>query len=475
MTAVSKATIVGVIGAGTMGAGIAQVAAAAGHEVLLFDASQGAAATGIARLAKGLDGLVAKDRMSRADADGLIGRIKVAGVLSDLAPAGLVIEAIVEKLEVKQSVFRELEAVLSPDAVIATNTSSISVTSIGAALERPGQLVGMHFFNPAPVMKLVEVVSGIATEPAVAQMIHETATLWGKVAVHTKSTPGFIVNRVARAFYGEPMRLLEEGVATVETLDGLLRHGGGFRMGPFELMDLIGNDVNFAVSRSVFDAMFQEPRFRPSLLQQELVGSGRLGRKSGRGWYDYSKLGAPVTDAAASADTEGAVWGALSLDRDEERAGIVIALTDGQTAAQRQAQVGSPVIVHDLVTASRKGGWVGFAASSRISAAEKQSFVATLAAQGLVAVELPDWPGLVVLRTLALIANEGFEAVLQGIADEAGIDAAMIYGVNYPKGPIAWAREVGLDRICSLLSHVGAATGDMRYRPSLRLRMSVHA
>jgi 3-hydroxybutyryl-CoA dehydrogenase len=366
-------------------------------------------------------------------------------------------------------VFAELEKILSGTAILATNTSSISVTSIGAALRRPEQLVGMHFFNPAPVMKRVEVVAGVATRRDVTETVCDTATAWGKVAVHTKSTPGFIVNRVARAFYAEPMRLLEEGVACPETFDGLFRKGGGFRMGPFELMDLIGNDVNFTVSQSVFEAFFYEARFRPSLLQQELVNAGHLGRKSGKGWYDYSSSVERIeeaTDARAASP-----WRTLALDGEEERDGVIIVLTDGRRAAKRAAETGKPVILHDLVAVKSPGAHVGFATSPEVSEVQKQAFVASLSAQRFKAVHLPDWPGLVVLRTLALIANEGFEAVLQGVGTEEGVDRAMLYGVNYPKGPIAWAREIGLQHIHSVLSNLQAMTGDLRYRPSLRLKL----
>jgi 3-hydroxybutyryl-CoA dehydrogenase len=240
-------------------------------------------------------------------------------------------------------------------------------------------------------------------------------------------------------------------------------------MGPFELMDLIGNDVNFAVSQSVFEAFFYEPRFRPSLLQQELVNAGHLGRKSGKGWYDYSSQaeannGVVETPAAST-------WQALSLGGEEERDGLIIALTDGRRAATRSADSGRPVILHDLVANKDAGAHVGFAASPEVTEEQKQNFVATVTAQGFRAIELPDWPGLVVLRTLALIVNEGFEAVQQGIGTEEGVDSAMIYGVNYPKGPIVWARAIGLSRIYSVLSNLQAATGDMRYRPSLRLKL----
>lgn len=472
MAGLAKDGIVAVIGAGTMGAGIAQVAAAAGHRVLLHDAAPGAAEAGRERLGQGLSALAAKGRMETTAVQAILDRIQVADSLENLAPAALVIEAIVERLDVKQDLFTRLESIVSPDTILATNTSSLSVTAIAAALEHPSRMVGMHFFNPAPVMKLVEVISGLATSPDVAELTLQTARAWGKVAVPARSTPGFIVNRVARAYYGEPLRLAEEGVADPATLDALLTGGGGFRMGAFALMDLIGHDVNYAVSQSVFEAYYHEPRFRPSILQKELVDAGRLGRKSGRGFFDYAE--GAETPAPATVEASGALLDPpVTLGGEDRRPGFMIALTDGRLSREREHEAGQPVILHDLLDDGAKQKRVGFTASPGITSEQKRAFVASLAAQGIAATELPDWPGLVVMRTLAAIANEGFEAMLQQVADEAGIDNAMRFGVNYPKGPIAWAREIGLHRILSVLESLQKQTGDMRYRPSFGLRRAV--
>lgn len=472
MAGLAKDGIVAVIGAGTMGAGIAQVAAAAGHLVLLHDAAQGAAKAGRERLEQGLSALVAKGKMESAAAQTIIGRIQVAETLADLAPAALVIEAIVERLDIKQGLFAQLESIVAEDTVLATNTSSLSVTAIAAALRHPARMVGMHFFNPAPVMKLVEVISGLATSPKVAELILQTATAWGKVAVPARSTPGFIVNRVARAYYGEPLRLAEEGVADPATLDALLTGGGGFRMGPFALMDLIGHDVNYAVSQSVFDAYHHEPRFRPSILQKELVDAGRLGRKTGRGFFDYAQ-GAALPTPATVRPSGAPLDPPVSLGGEDRRPGFLIALTDGRLARDREHETGQPVILHDLLEDGASQKRVGFTASPGVTFGQKQAFVASLAVQGIAATELPDWPGLVVMRTISAIANEGFEAMLQQVADETGIDNAMRFGVNYPKGPISWAREIGLSRILSVLESLQKQTGDMRYRPSFGLRRTV--
>ena len=358
MNAIRPDQTVAIVGSGTMGAGIAQIAAAAGHRVLVHDARVDAARQAVGKIAAALEKRAAQGKLSRDGASAIVGRIGTCAGLGDLAPAALVVEAIVEDLAAKQGLFRDLESAVGADAVLATNTSSISITAIAAALRRPERLVGMHFFNPVPVMALVEVVSGAATEPQAAETVFATAAAWGKSPVHARSTPGFIVNRVARPFYAEALRVLGEGGGDIATLDAVMREAGGFRMGPFELMDLIGNDVNFAVTRSVHDAFFQDPRFTPSLIQQELVAAGFLGRKSGRGFYRYgdgvdrpAATSLPLGPKPGSVVIGGGLEGLLPLmegcgivvDRDgtygriEVDGRVAIALTDGRTATERMA------------------------------------------------------------------------------------------------------------------------------------------
>ncbi|MFN2565582.1 MAG: 3-hydroxyacyl-CoA dehydrogenase NAD-binding domain-containing protein [Gemmatimonadaceae bacterium] len=289
-------TIVGVLGAGAMGSGIAHVAAAAGHRVVVGDSRPEALAKAEQGIRKSLVRDVEKRRVDRARADQIVSRIRFAAPHTGAVGApdydafgdcGLVIEAIVEDLEIKRDAFRRLERSALREAILATNTSSLAVTAIASACARAGRVVGVHFFNPAPVMPLVEIVPGLATDPAVTSSVRALVDSWAKTTVLAKDTPGFIVNRVARPFYGESLRILDEGIADVPTIDWAMRTIGGFRMGPFELMDLIGLDVNYAVTRSVFEALYFDPRYRPSLTQRRLIEAGFLGRKSDRGFYDY--------------------------------------------------------------------------------------------------------------------------------------------------------------------------------------------
>jgi 3-hydroxybutyryl-CoA dehydrogenase len=298
--------IVGVVGAGAMGAGIAQVAAAAGHKVVLSDSKAGASAKARESMTASLAKLVEKGKLDAAARDALLARISfvdalLARDLSIYKDCGIVIEAVVEDLAVKRTLFASLGAVVAPTAILATNTSSLSVASIASAPVNPDRVVGIHFFNPAPVMPLVEIVSALSTSADVAAQSRSLVDSWGKTTVRATDTPGFIVNRIARPFYGESLRVLEEGFADCATIDWALRELGGFRMGPFELMDFIGNDVNYAVSSSVFEGMFYDPRYKPALTQRRLVESGRLGRKTKLGYYDYrdgATMPAPNEDRA---------------------------------------------------------------------------------------------------------------------------------------------------------------------------------
>mgnify|MGYP001809657709 CR=1 FL=1 len=497
MAALDTAVTVGVVGAGAMGGGIAQVAAAAGHPVVLFDAREGAAEQAVTNLRGVFATLAAKGRMSTEAAEAAGSRLSAAATLSALAPAGLVVEAVVEDLAVKQGLFRDLEALVAGDAILATNTSSLSVTAIGAALARPGRLAGLHFFNPAPLMPLVEVVSGLGTDGWVAETLFDTGRAWGKTPVHAASTPGFIVNRVARPYYAEAIRLLEEGAADSATIDALFREAGGFRMGPFELMDMIGHDVNFAVTRSVWSAFFHDPRFTPSLTQQELVAAGFLGRKSGRGFYDYregavrpaartaegttpSRItlhggSAMAAGLAARLDARGVAFARADAgdDRVATVDGVAVFVTDGRTAAERAAALGTPAVAvvdtaFDLATAGR----LAFATAHSCPPDGVGAVAGLLAAAGIAPTPAADSPGLVVMRTVAMLANEAADAVHRGVCSASAADTAMRLGTNYPRGPLAWADALGAAAVAEVLGNLAAFYGEDRYRlsPFLRLR-----
>jgi 3-hydroxybutyryl-CoA dehydrogenase len=279
---------IGIIGSGVMGSGIAQVAAEAGLDVRLFDIDKKLLENAIGAITKFINRSAEKGKVTQQQADDAIVRITTTMTMDEFAPCDLVLEAAPEKIEIKQSLFRDLERITRSDAILATNTSTLSVTEIAAAVDQRERVVGMHFFNPAPLMPLVEVIAGTATSDAVLDTTIDVARRMGKTPVRAKDVPGFIVNRIARPFYLEALRILGDGTTDPATLDRLVREGGGFKMGPFELMDLIGIDVNYAASKSVYEQYFQEPRFRPSILQQRMAESGLLGRKTGRGWYDYS-------------------------------------------------------------------------------------------------------------------------------------------------------------------------------------------
>ena len=281
---------IGIVGAGTMGIGIAQIAAQNKHQVILYDHSDAQLEKAKSGLEKVINRLVEKERISDNERKNILTRILFTNKISELWPCGLVIEAIVESIKIKHEVFTSLEDVVSEHCILATNTSSLSIASIGAALKTSKRIIGIHFFNPAPLMPLVEIIPAIQTNEQTTKTCKDLIAKWGKTVVLCKDTPGFIVNRVARPFYGEALRIYEEGIADFITIDWALTEKGGFRMGPFTLMDYIGNDVNFAVTESVFKAFFYDPRFKPSLTQKRYAEAGFLGRKSGRGYYDYENL-----------------------------------------------------------------------------------------------------------------------------------------------------------------------------------------
>jgi 3-hydroxybutyryl-CoA dehydrogenase len=512
---VQPGTPVAVVGAGTMGAGIALVAAQAGHPVRLLDVREGAAAAAVQGLQDKLAALGAKGRLDAGEAAAASSRLSVADSVAALTDCALVIEAVAERLDVKQSLFADVEAVVGPDALLATNTSSLSVTAVAAPLAHPERVVGLHFFNPADRMRLVEVVRGDATEPAVVEAAVELARAWGKTPVVCTSTPGFIVNRVARPYYGEAQRMVEEGVADPATIDAILREAGGFPLGPFELTDLVGQDVNLAVSRSVWEQTFADPRYAPTVFQQRLVDAGRLGRKSGRGVFTYGPDGKaidtqPSTEPPRPApervvlrhDEDGDGFrvmsgflsrveaGGVVIERvllDEEDlvdddvpgielpGGALLREASGELASESWTQDAAGAVLldwaHDPAACSR----VALSASADCPPESLQAAVGLCQAAGVEVSVVGESPGGVVARTVCMLVNEAVELVTRGEASAEDVDVAMILGTGYPSGPLQWGDRLeaaGVD-VETILRELNSTFPTGRYRPSpVFLRMS---
>ena len=491
-------TLIAVIGAGSMGAGIAQLAAQSGHDVRLYDAQADAAAAALVRIGSDLDGAVKRGKLQPAERDAVLARITLAETLESLEGCGLVVEAIVERLDVKQGLFRSLEKVLGPCAVLATNTSSISITAVAQGLQHPQRLIGWHFFNPATRMKLVEIIPGVETDPALVPAMHALSKAWGKTSVDAPNAPGFIVNRVARPYYAEGLRLLAERLAPAPAIDKLMVEAGGFALGPFELMDLIGLDVNLSVTESVFQATAHDSRYAPHVIQQELVRSGRFGRKSGQGFYGYGKDAVPrvvqsvPAAAACPALRTPAKPGLLQplLHRLQEAgvsisvdAGLAdetfalalgdtsvhIALTDGRTAAERGAATGrletgsAPLLLLDLARDYTTTTHLG-AAANPAGSAHLPALAALLAAANIALIALDDVAGLALMRTVCCLANEAADLMTWTGTTARDIDTAMVLGTAYPLGPLAWADALGAARVTTVLTNLQAHYGEVRYR-----------
>jgi 3-hydroxybutyryl-CoA dehydrogenase len=379
-----QSMVVGVLGAGTMGAGIAQVAAQNNCEVVLVDLSQDMLTKAESNLDKVLSRLVEKGNLSEDDKINIQGRISYSTDVRDFKSSALIIEAIVENLDVKHKVFADLESIVSNECILASNTSSLSIASIGSVLKNPSRVIGIHFFNPAPLMPLVEIIPAVQTSDATLATTKALISNWKKVGVICKDTPGFIVNRVARPFYGEALRIYEEGIADFATIDWAMTSIGGFRMGPFTLMDYIGNDVNYAVTESVFASFYFDPRFKPSFTQKRHKEAGFFGKKTGRGYYNYA---------------EG-----VELPKPTE-----------------QKELGEKIFN----------------------------------------------------RILVMLINEAIDAVFLNVATKEDVDLAMTNGVNYPKGLLKWADEIGLKSVLSQLEELFEEYGEDRYRPNPLLRRMV--
>jgi 3-hydroxybutyryl-CoA dehydrogenase len=384
MSNLDRSSIIGVVGAGTMGRGIAQIAATYGHNVVLQEIESAVLENAKLYLERILNRLEEKGRLGRETAKETLARIDFVNDFGDFKRCDLVIEAIIENLSAKIEIFRNLEEIVSPECILATNTSSLSITSISAACQKPERVLGVHFFNPAPLMPLVEIIPGIRTSDSTVITTQSLISDWGNTTVYAKDTPGFIVNRVARPFYGEALRILEEGIADAATIDWAMKEIGGFKMGPFELMDLIGNDVNLKVTETVFAEFFFDPRFKPSITQKRMVEAGLLGKKAGQGYYDYSE-------------------NAQNPKPKEDR------------------NLGEEIV----------------------------------------------------FRILVMLINEAADAVFLNIASIEDVDLAMTKGVNYPKGLLRWADEIGLEKVLAELEELRDDYGEDRYRANPLLRRMV--
>ncbi|MCP5296493.1 MAG: 3-hydroxyacyl-CoA dehydrogenase [Zoogloeaceae bacterium] len=478
----------GIVGAGAMGRGIAQIAAQAGLRVLLFDLQSGAAAAARDAVATTLSGLAAKGKIDKAAAEAAAARIEPAAALEALAPCHVVIEAIIEKLEAKRQLFAALEGIVDEDCLLASNTSSLSVTEIAAACKRPGRVAGYHFFNPVPLMKVVEVIDALLTEPWVGVALTELARRMGHTPVRAKDTPGFIVNHAGRGYVTEALRLLGENVAEFNVIDAILREAAGFRMGPFELLDLTGLDVSHPVMEAIYRQYYEEPRYRPSTLAAQRLAGGLLGRKSGRGFYVYEggKQQALPQPPAPSARPQR-VW--VSPARPQLAAPIraLVQQLGGKLDESQSPQDGALCIVTPLgedatACAAREGldatrtvaidALVGLDRRRTLmttpltAAAMREAAHGLFAADGVPVSVIRDSAGLVAQRVLAHIVNIGCDIAQQGIATPEDIDRAVTLGLGYPKGPLALGDALGARTILDILENLQGCYGDPRYRPS---------
>ncbi len=477
-----------------MGRGIAQMAAQAGSEVWLFDVQAGAAEAARAALQTTWQTLVGKNRMEASQMEACLARLHLAGALSDLAVCDLVVEAIVERLDVKQRLFADLEAIVAPEAVLATNTSSLSVTSIGAALKRPGQLAGYHFFNPVPLMKVVEVIAGLKTSAAVCQRLTDYTRQFGHTPVAAQDTPGFIVNHAGRGYGTEALRVVGERVADFATIDRILKDQMGFKLGPFELMDLTALDVSHPVMESIYHQYFEEPRYRPSVITAQRLAGGVVGKKVGEGFYVYDKGQAQVpaeTPAPTVADLPP-VWVSPKAARRAELyqllkdlgAQIETAAAPSAAALILVAPLGLDVTTLAAVERLDASRTVGIdmmlddaSTRRRVLATNpatrsdmRDAAHALFASDGKAVSVVRDSGGFVTQRVVATIINIATDMCQQGICSPADLDVAVTLGLGYPMGPLAMGDRIGPTNVLEILFNLQTVYGDPRYRPSPWLR-----
>ncbi|HYR34035.1 MAG TPA: 3-hydroxyacyl-CoA dehydrogenase [Burkholderiales bacterium] len=465
-----------VAGAGTMGRGIAQVLAQCGVRTLLYDAQPGAAGRAIDSISQALARLAEKGRVK--DPQSIVRRIEVVPGLQALAPCDVVVEAIIEDLAAKRILFSELEEIVSERCILASNTSSLSVTAMAAACKRPGRVAGYHFFNPVPVMKIVEVVDGVLTEPWVTDALTALAQRFGHTPVRCKDTPGFVVNHAGRAFVPESLRVLAEGIADFATIDRILVDAAGFRIGPFGLMDLVGLDVAHAVMKSMYEQYFEEPKYQPSFIAEPRVAAGLHGRKTKRGWYEYAPDLQVPPEPPAPTRKPATAWAVAELKEllnvpfaEKSRADVCFVAPlglDATAAALEQGLDPARTVAVDPLFGFRKRRTLMVTPVTKPEV--RDAAHALLAADGVPVSVINDSPGFVAQRVVAHIVNVGCDIVQMRIATPDDLDRAVMLGLGYPKGPLAMGDALGAKRILEVLQNMHQLYQEPRYRPSPWLR-----
>jgi 3-hydroxybutyryl-CoA dehydrogenase len=481
--------VVGVVGTGAMGRGIAQVTAQGGMKAIMFDAAAGGAAKAKAAILETLKGLVAKGRLTDADLAKTDANLAVADKLDDLKACHVVVEAVFENLEVKQKLFGELEAVVPPETILASNTSSIRIASIARSLKHRERVCGMHYFNPVPLMKLVEVIRAADTAPWVTDAMVALGKRQTRVPVVVGDTPGFLVNLGGTAIGTEGLRIYQEGRASVSAIDAVMRDACGFRMGPFELMDLTGIDVNFPARKIIYEGFFHDRRMTPSPYHESLYAAGKLGRKTGGGWYDYDAKGGKLDPGADHLPSVAAAASAVVMDSHNEKLVQLVVAAGAKTLAVDDGR--SPILVapigKDATTTAIERGLdpqrtvavdltgdhhkrITLMMPPNGDAVVRDQAAAMFAKAGSKVTLIKDSPGFIAQRMVAMIANLGCEMAMIGIASATDVDTAMTLGLNYPRGPLALADWLGVKDCHEILVQLQAITGDDRYRPSQWLR-----